>query len=156
MSAVRDAMQILRDPWYAPCIIVWEEIWIWWWVWPVWSIIHMASYLQVSGVPIVRRVFYLLAAIAQTGWLLKKLSRNEGNPQPQHFNGLLSDSEAYIFGIKATTPAISRWTTCGASCRYYMHLVSTGWVWLKVPTETDLDLFCESVTFDKPYLSKKL
>jgi hypothetical protein len=37
-----------------------------------------------------------------------------------------------------------------------MHLVSTGWVWLKVPTETDLDLFCESVTFDKPYLSKKL
>lgn len=31
---------------------------------------------------------------------------------------------AYVFGIKATTPAISRWTTCGACCRYFMCAIS--------------------------------
>lgn len=40
-------------------------------------------------------------------------------------------TEAYVFGIKATTPAISRWTTCGACCRYFMclFLVAIAWGW---------------------------
>ena len=39
-------------------------------------------------------------------------------------NPWVAAAKAYVFGVKAPIPAISRWTTCGSCCKYYLYLGS--------------------------------